>query len=158
MWKYWTLQWHETTYKIWESTWSSSTGVQYKLSWLQLWSCSNDNPNPPKSLATYFSPPCFLSPWCPVAAHAKLLRIRWRNTTVSRIYRCPIWRMRSICHWTLCLEQYGPLRRKFALRHLVVVVRYHRCDPVGVASRYKYFTACPCTRLLPALVPRRQKA
>lgn len=45
---------------------------------------------------------------------------------------------KSICHRTRCLEQYGPLRRKFALRHLVVKLRYHRCDPVAVASRYFY--------------------
>jgi hypothetical protein len=96
VWKYRTLQWHETTYKIRESTRSSSTGVQYKLSWLVLWRCSNDSPNPPKSFATYPSPPCFLSLWCPVAAHAKLLGIRWTNTTASRIYRCPIWRMGSM--------------------------------------------------------------
>jgi hypothetical protein len=96
MWKYRTLQWHETTYKIRESTWSSPTGVQYNLSWLLRWRCSNDSPNPPKPLATYLSPPCFLSLWCPVAAHAKLLGIRWTNTTASRIYRCPIWRMGSM--------------------------------------------------------------
>jgi hypothetical protein len=35
------------------------------------------------------------------------------------------------------MEHYGPLRRKFALRHLVKL-RYYRCGPVAVASRYFY--------------------